>query len=259
MKKGQANQIENLDQLFLTLSKKVNLNSGENLLLKDQLINQEQRQAELQEEAIGQHILVQINSELRKTLGRDVYHGMMQLMEYNYSADLTDSEEDTIRMQKRKRNIESFREVFHQVVIPQLEIKLNDVAKNLKYTLLISEGESADEMLQKEEVINELVQHGSKQEIEEILQQQVPLHKKVQLMQSNIDKVKVLLQKSKDLKESLKQNIYDVNAEIDRYIDMMGKCFILEGLATNQNSTIKLLEAEIQNLVLQQKQKIAEL
>ena len=42
----------------------------------------------------------------------------------------------------------------------------------------------------------------------------------------------------------------DVDQDLDKYIELIGKDFILDSLVTNQNSSIKILEAQMQNLIL---------
>ena len=49
-------------------------------------------------------------------------------------------------------------------------------------------------------------------------------------MSQSIEKVKMILKKSKDLKDEMKYDIHAQNEEIDKYIELIGKDFIIDSL-----------------------------
>jgi hypothetical protein len=59
---------------------------------------------------------------------------------------------------------------------------------------------------------------------------QKPVSQQIQSMNDQINMVKQLLIKAKKLKDDLKYDISCVNDEIDNYIELIGKQFVLDTL-----------------------------
>ena len=58
----------------------------------------------------------------------------------------------------------------------------------------------------------------------------MPINKQIQVMEHNIEKVKDLLQKTSSLKDELKYDIYELDVQIDDYIQKIGNEFIIDTL-----------------------------
>ena len=82
MKKGEINS---LDSLFEVLATKVDMKTGEDLILKDQVNQLEKKQSELQQTAIKQQLIVQKCLEMRKNLNKHVYKELMAIFGMSYS------------------------------------------------------------------------------------------------------------------------------------------------------------------------------
>lgn len=85
-------------------------------------------------------------------------------------------------------------------ILPKLEDKLESICKVLRWTLSISEGESTESIMQ-----------GDEDRKNRIVDTKRPLHQEVILMSQSIEKVKLILKKSKDLKDELKYDIHEQN------------------------------------------------
>ena len=57
-----------------------------------------------------------------------------------------------------------------------------------------------------------------------------PLYQEVIMMSNSIEKVKLILKKSKDIKDEMKYDIHEQNSEIDEFIELIGKDFIIDSL-----------------------------
>ena len=112
-------------------------------------------------------------------------------------------------MEKHKKEREEATVFFSENVKPKIEEKLQEMAKQLRWTLQVNAGEST-----------ESIQEGN--ENAETTLSKEPLHQQVMKMRSQIVQVKVILKKSKDLKEELKYDIHSTNVEIDKLVEKIG-------------------------------------
>lgn len=136
-------------------------------------------------------------------------------------------------------------------VQPKLEERLNDVAKDLRMTLQIAEGDSQEEIIKKEALFQSAT---TNQEFDDLYKKKVPLHQQVKLLKLQIEKIKKILEKSKEIKEELKMDILIENDKIDKYIEKLGKDFVIDSLYKNQTHSVNLMEQRLENLKLQKEQ-----
>ena len=159
------------------------------------------------------------------------------------SQDLT--EEQKILREKQVRFAIEARETFVMDILPKLEDKLENICKVLRWTLSISEGETTEQIMQ-----------GDEDRANKIVDTKRPLHKEVILMQNSIDKVKLILKKSKEIKDELKYDIHEQNEQIDEYLELIGKDFIIDSLFQYQKNNAMYLESQLDALKLQKENEI---
>lgn len=75
-----SGKIENIDQLLLNLGTQIDLTTGKDLFIKDQIEKQAEDQRLLQRQAIAQQIVLQTCIELKPKLNRQVYNDMLTIM-----------------------------------------------------------------------------------------------------------------------------------------------------------------------------------
>jgi len=142
------------------------------------------------------------------------------------------TEEQKILREKQVRFAIEARETFVVDILPKLEDKLENICKVLRWTLSISEGETTEQIMQ-----------GDEDRANKIVDTKRPLHKEVILMQNSIDKVKLILKKSKEIKDELKYDIHEQNEQIDEYLELIGKDFIIDSLFQYQKNNAMYLES----------------
>ena len=81
----------------------------------------------------------------------------------------------------------------------------------------------------------------------------MPINQQLEVMERNIEKVKDLLSKTSSLKDELKYDIYELDLQIDDYIQKIGNEFIIDSLQNFQNKNVAFLEEKLESLKLKKK------
>ena len=89
----------------------------------------------------------------------------------------------------------------------------------MRWAFFIATGEETEEIIKKDKQLEDKLEKASKEQMDEILKEERPLHTRMKYMQMQISKVKQLLGKTKELKDELKIDIEDANSDIDMYIE----------------------------------------
>lgn len=76
-----------LDDIFKVLAKKIDLKTGEDLMMKSQINDCIAKQQETQLKGIKNQLLVQNCMDMRSNLNKDVYRGLMQCIAKSYEPD----------------------------------------------------------------------------------------------------------------------------------------------------------------------------
>jgi hypothetical protein len=161
---------------------------------------------------------------MRKYLHKNVYKDLMAIFGQSYAPPEDEiegeaTEEQKLRREKRVKEAIQARETFVQDILPKMEEKLENICKVLRWTLSIAEGESTADIMQAD---TDRANH--------VPCTRRPLYEEIIMMSTSIQKVKTILKKSKELKDEMKYDIHIQNQEIDEYVELIGKDFIIDSL-----------------------------
>lgn len=200
--------------------------------------------------------------QLRPYLSKNVYRDLIYLFGSSYIPD--DFLEDTNNQSQnlldkdkkfqasKKKDLESAKKSFKEEILPKLEERIKNSCRTLRSTMYIAEGENTEDIINREEQITEL-QNGSKSQQEKIISKMMPINQQLEVMERNIEKVKDLLSKTSSLKDELKYDIYELDVQIDDYIQKIGNEFIIDSLQNFQNKNVAFLEEKLESLKLKKK------
>lgn len=200
--------------------------------------------------------------QLRPYLSKNVYRELIYLFGSSYIPD--DFLEDTNNQSQnlldkdkkfqasKKKDLESAKKSFKEEILPKLEERIKNSCRTLRSTMYIAEGENTEDIINREEQITEL-QNGSKSQQEKIISKMMPINQQLEVMERNIQKVKDLLSKTSSLKDELKYDIYELDVQIDDYIQKIGNEFIIDSLQNFQNKNVAFLEEKLESLKLKKK------
>ena len=200
--------------------------------------------------------------QLRPYLSKNVYRDLIYLFGSSYIPD--DFLEDTNNQSQnlldkdkkfqasKKKDLESAKKSFKEEILPKLEERIKNSCRTLRSTMYIAEGENTEDIINREEQITEL-QNGSRSQQEKIISKMMPINQQLEVMERNIEKVKDLLSKTSSLKDELKYDIYELDVQIDDYIQKIGNEFIIDSLQNFQNKNVAFLEEKLESLKLKKK------
>lgn len=200
--------------------------------------------------------------QLRPYLSKNIYRDLIYLFGSSYIPD--DFLEDTNNQSQnlldkdkkfqasKKKDLESAKKSFKEEILPKLEERIKNSCRTLRSTMYIAEGENTEDIINREEQITEL-QNGSKSQQEKIISKMMPINQQLEVMERNIKKVKDLLSKTSSLKDELKYDIYELDVQIDDYIQKIGNEFIIDSLQNFQNKNVAFLEEKLESLKLKKK------
>ena len=75
-----------------------------------------------------------------------------------------------------------------------------------------------------------------------------PLHKRMERMKQQSEKCKVLLKKTKELKDEMKYDLYCVDQAVEECIEKIAEHFKPETLSIYKNTEMQELSAQLQEL-----------
>ena len=113
---------------------------------------------------------------------------------------LTEEEQNLAKKKNEQKVSEAVkaRETFIVDVLPKLEEKMENISKVLRWTLQIAEGESTEDIMKADD-----------DKAKNIVDNKRPLYQEVIMMSNSIEKVKLILKKSKDIKDEMKYDIHE--------------------------------------------------
>ena len=85
---------------------------------------------------------------------------------------------------------------FKQEVLPKLELRIKDAARSLRWSMYIAEGDTIEDIAEREQQLLQIMADSSKIDQEKTLKQLKPLNEQLAMMKVNSDKVKALLEKT---------------------------------------------------------------
>jgi hypothetical protein len=191
--------IQSIDDLMDNLSARMDLKTGKDLFLQDQIEVHKKKQAMLQQKAIAMQVVTQICLDLKPKLNRSVFSDFLTIVGKSYTEgtglDEEEDEDDT-------REAIQLKQSFDEHIKPMIEEKILQMTTNLRITLAIAEGKSIDQ-------INQF--QSNVENIKDFLKDSKPISQLVDDMNSQINKAKEINEKSKEMKQEMRNEVETIS------------------------------------------------
>ena len=149
--------------------------TGEDIHLKEQRQAHENQTELLARKTVENQLLLTNCLSLRRTLRKPAYRDFMFLIGCSYmpddllndeqggsggSGDEKRDEKSVEQMRQRKSAMVHARRTFREEILPKLEARIMDQAKNLRWTMYVAEGDTIEDIAERETQIQKLFTRG---------------------------------------------------------------------------------------------------